>query len=126
MEMPIRAAVADAPAKGQGTARHMMLAALVAHLMADARSGRAALYDWRCAQLDELALRLTRDPETEVDAALVAALVCGTEDDCLLSESALQAVVQQVLLVLEPAWKITTTSGALLPLACKSSLHWLM
>ncbi len=90
-----------------------MLAALIAQLVKDARCGLAVLPDWRCAQLDELALQITRNFETEADAELVAALVCGTNDESLLSEPALQAFVQQAALLLEPAWTTVPESGAL-------------
>lgn len=89
-----------------------MVAALIAQLVADARSGLAAIRDWRCLQLDELAARLTEDPEVEADADLVAALVRGEEYDSLLSDSALESVLEKALQVLEPAWKNRTETGA--------------
>ena len=99
--------------KGQVTLRHTMLAALIAQLVQDARSGLAVLRDWRCAPLDELALQLTtRNILIEADVNLVAALVCGTDDQSLLTEPALQAFVQQAVLLLDPAWKTVRVSGA--------------
>ena len=90
-----------------------MLAALVAQLVKDAHMGLAVLPDWRCVHLDEIALQITRNFGTEVDARLVAALVCGTNDESLLTEPALQAIIQQAVLLLEPAWKTDQESGAL-------------
>ncbi len=90
-----------------------MLAALIAQLVKDSRVGLAVLSDWRCAQLDELALQITRNSGTEADARLVAALVCGTNNESLLTEPALQAIIQEAVLLLEPAWKTVQKSGAL-------------
>ena len=96
----------------QIAARHTMLAALIEQLVSDARSGCAVVRDWRCAQLNEAAIQIARKADTEADANLVAALVCGMNDESLLSESALQAVIQHAVQLLEPAWKAVSVSGA--------------
>ena len=90
-----------------------MLAAVLAQLAAEAEAGRAALSDWRCQQLDELAVKLSRTSESEADAALVATLVCGANSDSLLSEGALHSVLERALEVLEPSWRDASERGAL-------------
>ena len=115
---------ADAVAEGHANPRHSMVTALIAQLLADTRSGLAAIGDWRCPQLDALAVRLTEQPDCEADADLVVALVCGGEDVSLLTESALSSVLQTSLRVLEPASKTITEPGAFVLLdVCEPPLH---
>ena len=89
----------------------MILSSVLTQLTAEAEAGRAAISDWRCQKLDELAIKLVRCQESEADAALVAALVRGAGADSLLSENALQSVLQQALQVLEPIWRNLSEQG---------------
>ena len=106
---------ADDPRQRHAAARRTMLAAVLTQLAAEAEAGRTKISHWRCQQLDDIAIETCQMQKSAADSALVAVLVRGAGDESLLSESALHAVLQRALEVLEPSWKTVTERGVSLP-----------